>query len=58
MTKEQAIERINELKGYRFSLAMKDFWNARDFIQDDEWYNELYQLNKQFNLNIDLRVGY
>lgn len=58
MTKEQALERVEELKTNRFYLAMKDFWNTEDFKQDDIWYSELIKLVEQFNLDIDIRVGY
>ena len=58
MTITEAMNKAIEIKNNRFFLAMKDYWTERDYKQDDEWMRELDKLNKDYNLNLDTRVGY
>ena len=58
MTREEAMAKAIEIKNNRFFLAMKDYWTARDYQQDDKWCKELDKLNKDYDLNVDTRVGY
>ena len=39
-------ERIEELENRRFFLAMKDFWDRRDFERDEELRREIEELKK------------
>lgn len=39
-------ERIRELENKRFFLAMKDFWNRKDFERDEELRKEIEELKK------------
>lgn len=50
MTREQAQNRIEELENERFYLAMKDFWSSEDFKEDDKMFNEIFKLQKEFDL--------
>ena len=58
MTREEAMAKAIEIKNNRFFLAMKDYWTTRDYQQDDKWCKELDKLNKDYDLNVDTRVGY
>ena len=58
MTKEQAMNKAIELKNERFYLAMKDMWNNWDFDEDRRLKNEIDKLIKEYDLDLDNRVGY
>lgn len=50
MTVEEARARIEELETKIFLLAMKDFWDRRDFEEDDKMNREVLTLKKTYNL--------
>lgn len=47
MTREEMMNRIEELETARFYLAMKDRWNNEDFQTDDRLYRELRELKQK-----------
>lgn len=47
MTKVEMMQRIDELKGQRFMLAMKDRWTASDYETDRQWSAEVMRLQRQ-----------
>lgn len=47
MNRQEIEARIDKLEDLRFYLAMKDRWNSKDFEQDREWSNELFNLRKE-----------
>lgn len=50
MTVEEARARYEELETQSFLLAMKDFWDRRDFEKDDEMNREMLTLKQTYNL--------
>lgn len=47
MTRTEIEARIDKLEDLRFYLAMKDYWNERDYEQDRKWRDELFELRKE-----------
>lgn len=50
MTVEEARARYEELETQRFLLAMKDFWDRRDFEEDDKMTKEMLMLKETYKL--------
>lgn len=47
MTMFQLYEKIEALKKQKFSLAMKDKWEKRDFVEDSRLFDEINRLEKE-----------
>ena len=47
MTRQEIEKKIEELENRRFFLAMKDFWDRKDFELDDKLYDEIRELKKE-----------
>lgn len=46
---EQLEKKLEQIKGNRFELAMKDTWFDGDFKQDYAWYEEQLKIEKELN---------
>ena len=47
MTKNEIIEKINNVKSARFFLSMKDRWTDKDFEQMRKYNDEIWKLERQ-----------
>ena len=47
MTKNEIIEKIDNVKTSRFYLSMKDRWTDKDFEQMRKYNDELWRLERQ-----------
>lgn len=50
MTRKEIINKMEEIKNNRFLLAMKDYWDSRDFETDKKWINEYHTLERELEL--------
>ena len=50
MTREQAMQRYEELETKSFFLAMKDNWTRADFDEDDKMFREMLMLKETYKL--------
>ena len=47
MTKQEMMDRMEELDKLRFFLSMKDRWNGEDYSTDRKWFAEWLDLKKK-----------
>ena len=47
MTKNEIIEKIDNVKTSRFYLSMKDRWTDKDFEQMRKYNDEIWRLERQ-----------
>ena len=50
MTREEILNRMEEIENDRFLLAMKDYWNNRDYETDQKWLDEYHALTRELEL--------